>query len=123
FPDDVPPTNFDVNVQDHQGPFGSNDNVPGGGVDHRTMSIQVKNVPPTFAPGVTVTGPSKSGFVTIDGTVIDPSTDRVTVAADWGDNTTAPPFIPPLPAHQFPCTIDKGRHFHCEHTYNIPQFF
>jgi hypothetical protein len=127
FPDDVPPTNFKVDVLDHQSPFGSNDNVAGGGRDERTVSLQVKNVPPTFAPGVTLTGPDKTGHTTIDGTVIDPGTDRVAVGVDWGDGSTPPPpvplTIPQLPGNLFPCTIDRSRQFHCEHAYNVKPLF
>lgn len=120
FTDDVPPTTIKVIVQDHQLPFGTNDNTTGVARDTGSVPIQVKNVPPTFAPGVTVTGPSaKTGFVTIDGTVIDPGTDRVAVGVNWGDGSIPPPSIPPSPPNTFPCTVDKGRHFHCEHTYNV----
>jgi hypothetical protein len=124
YADDLPLTSLKVVVVDHQLPFGTNDNTTGIGRDTGHVSIQVKNVPPTFAPGVTVTGPNgKTGFTTIDGTVIDPGTDRVAVGVNWGDGSIPPPSLPPLPGNAFPCTVDKGRHFHCEHTYNVQPFF
>jgi len=118
FIDNIPGTSVVVAVADHQLPVGSNDNTEGQGQDARHVPVQVKNVAPRFAPGVTVTKvPKIPGKVVIDGDLIDPSKDRVTVSANFGDGIPPHPF-PPKPVGTSPCTVD-GRRFHCAHQYAV----
>lgn len=118
FIDNIAHGSIVVAVADHQLPVGSNDNTEGQGQDARHVPVQVKNVAPRFAPGVAVTKvPKTPGKVVIDGDLIDPSKDRVTVTANFGDGNPSHPF-PPKPVGTSPCAVD-GRRFHCEHQYAV----
>jgi hypothetical protein len=91
-------------------PGAPNDNTGGAGQDYVAVPIQVNNVAPGFVPNsVTVRKKAGRQFV-VEGDLVDPSTrDALTVGATWSD-----PLAPAATA----CSLNKNRHFQCEHTYS-----
>ena len=114
YTDELQPTTIAVTVYDRQTPPGSNDNTEAVSKDFQRLPIEVHNVVPKIAPGVTVTkSPTRKGFVVIEGGWKDPGADPGTVTMTTGDTLQAPgrSALPTL------CAISNERHFRCEHQY------
>jgi hypothetical protein len=123
YTDDLAPTQITVTLYDRQTPPGTdpNDNTDNFPKDERKLPIQVRNVAPRFTRGLAVAKVAKvPGKVTIDGDLVDPGADRLTVLANFGDGTPPHPF-PPLQPGDSPCTVTVRR-FHCEHQYAVNPF-
>jgi hypothetical protein len=122
YQDNLAPTTIKVGVGDRQRPPETSDNTDGEGRDTGFLPIEVKNVAPHFAPGITVTKvPRAPGKVLVDGSFTDPGADGWKVLANFGDGLPNHQLFPPLPDGVSRCTV-SGHQFHCEHQYNVPQF-
>lgn len=107
---------FVLDLRDRQLPIHSNDNTEGLGKDSESRPLTVNNVPPTFAHNVTVEKVRNApGKIVIQGDLVDPGADAVSVAANWGDGVA-------LKAEGQACAMTGRRSFKCEHTYPVPPF-
>jgi hypothetical protein len=111
FMDDRAPQQVRVSVLDHQLVGNPNDNAEGNGYDTEYLTLEVKNVAPSFAKGIEVKRfVGQPGKVAIEGTVADPGADTLEVTVTWDG-------VQQIPLRgSTPCQIVK-RQFRCEHTY------